>query len=72
MIRPDLSTRRWTGTPTTASTLLRAGVRVVRLDTFAHLVHADDGTTLHYDKLILATGSARSSPMTGLWADDKT
>lgn len=51
---------------------LRAGVRVVRLDTFAHLVHADDGSTLHYDKLILATGSRSSSPMTGLWADDKT
>ncbi|MGQ9408092.1 nitrite reductase large subunit NirB [Mycolicibacterium gilvum] len=52
---------------------LRAGVRVVRLDTFAHLVHADDGTTLHYDKLILATGSRSFfPPMTGLWADDKT
>lgn len=52
---------------------LRAGVRVVRLDTYAHLVHADDGTTLHYDKLILATGSRSFfPPMTGLWADDKT
>ena len=52
---------------------LRAGVRVVRIDTFAHLVHADDGTTLHYDKLILATGSRSFfPPMTGLWADDKT
>ncbi|TRW79124.1 NAD(P)/FAD-dependent oxidoreductase [Mycolicibacterium sp. 018/SC-01/001] len=52
---------------------LRAGVRVVRLDTFAHLVHADDGTTLHYDKLILATGSrSYFPPMAGLWADDKT
>lgn len=52
---------------------LRAGVRVVRLDTFAHLVHADDGTTLHYDKLILATGSRSFfPPMAGLWADDKT
>ncbi|MEW5812989.1 MAG: nitrite reductase large subunit NirB [Actinomycetota bacterium] len=52
---------------------LRAGVRVVRLDTFAHLVHADDGTTVHYDKLILATGSrAFFPPMAGLWADDKT
>lgn len=51
---------------------LRAGVRVVRLDTFAHLVHADDGSTLHYDKLILATGSRSFfPPMTGLWADDK-
>ncbi|ORV90878.1 nitrite reductase large subunit NirB [Mycolicibacterium iranicum] len=52
---------------------LRAGVRVVRLDTFAHLVHADDGTTLHYDKLILATGSRSFfPPMAGLWSDDKT
>ncbi|WP_460358848.1 nitrite reductase large subunit NirB [Mycobacterium sp. ZZG] len=52
---------------------LRAGVRVVRLDTFAHLVHADDGTTLHYDKLILATGSRSFfPPMAGLWADNKT
>ncbi len=52
---------------------LRAGVRVVRIDTFAHLVHADDGTSLHYDKLILATGSRPFfPPMTGLWADDKT
>ncbi|CAN5879776.1 NADPH-nitrite reductase [soil metagenome] len=52
---------------------LRAGVRVVRLDTFAQLVHADDGSTVHYDKLILATGSrAFFPPMTGLWADDKT
>ncbi|UXA16199.1 nitrite reductase large subunit NirB [Mycobacterium sp. SMC-4] len=52
---------------------LRAGVRVVRLDTFAHLVHADDGTTLHYDKVILATGSRSFfPPMAGLWSDDKT
>ncbi|MDA2890452.1 nitrite reductase large subunit NirB [Mycolicibacterium sp. BiH015] len=52
---------------------LRAGVRVVRLDTFAHLVHADDGTTLHYDKLILATGSRSFfPPMAGLWRDNKT
>ena len=52
---------------------LRAGVRVVRIDTFAHLVHADDGTSLHYDKLILATGSRSFfPPMAGLWADNKT
>lgn len=51
---------------------LRAGVRVVRIDTFAHLVHADDGSTVRYDKLILATGSrAFFPPMSGLWADDK-
>ncbi|WP_237568566.1 nitrite reductase large subunit NirB [Mycolicibacterium lacusdiani] len=52
---------------------LRAGVRVVRVDTFAHLVHADDGTSMRYDKLILATGSRSFfPPMKGLWADDKT
>jgi nitrite reductase (NADH) large subunit len=52
---------------------LRAGVRVVRLDTYAHLVHADDGTAMRYDKLILATGSRSFfPPMKGLWADDKT
>jgi nitrite reductase (NADH) large subunit len=52
---------------------LRAGVRVVRVDRFAHLVHADDGTSMRYDKLILATGSRSFfPPMTGLWADDKT
>ncbi|MEN4473014.1 nitrite reductase large subunit NirB [Mycolicibacterium cosmeticum] len=52
---------------------LRAGVRIVRLDTYARLVHADDGTTMRYDALILATGSRSFFPqMTGLWADDKT
>ena len=52
---------------------LRAGVRVVRVDTFAHLVYADDGTAMRYDKLILATGSRSFfPPMPGLWADDKT
>jgi nitrite reductase (NADH) large subunit len=52
---------------------LRAGVRVVRIDTFAHLVHADDGTSMRYDKLVLATGSRSFfPPMSGLWADDKT
>jgi nitrite reductase (NADH) large subunit len=50
---------------------LRAGVRVVRVDTFAHLVHANDGSSVRYDKLILATGSRSFfPPMTGLWADD--
>lgn len=51
---------------------LRAGVRVVRIDPFAHLVFADDGTTLRYDKLILATGSrAFFPPIEGIWRDDK-
>jgi nitrite reductase (NADH) large subunit len=52
---------------------LRAGVRVVRIDRFAHLVYADDGTMLRYDKLILATGSRSFfPPMDGMWQDDKT
>jgi nitrite reductase (NADH) large subunit len=52
---------------------LRAGVRVVRIDPFAHLVHADDGSTLRYDKLILATGSRSFfPPIEGIWQDDKT
>ena len=52
---------------------LRAGVRVVRIDRFARLVHADDGTVTRYDNLILAAGSRSFfPPMTGLWADDKT
>jgi nitrite reductase (NADH) large subunit len=52
---------------------LRAGVRVVRIDGFAHLVYADDGTTVRYDKLILATGSRSFfPPVDGIWKDDKT
>ncbi|MDO3637618.1 nitrite reductase large subunit NirB [Mycolicibacterium arseniciresistens] len=52
---------------------LRAGVRVVRIDRFARLVYADDGTVLHYDDLVLATGSRSFfPPMAGLWADDTT
>jgi nitrite reductase (NADH) large subunit len=52
---------------------LRAGVRVVRVDPFAHLVHADDGTSMRYDKLILATGSRSFfPPVEGIWQDDKT
>ncbi|HWF26849.1 MAG TPA: nitrite reductase large subunit NirB [Mycobacterium sp.] len=52
---------------------LRAGVRVVRIDPFAHLVHADDGTTVRYGKLILATGSRSFfPPIEGIWQDDKT
>jgi nitrite reductase (NADH) large subunit len=36
---------------------LRAGVRVVRIDGFAKVVHAGDGSVTPYDKLIIATGS---------------
>src|SRR5690348_2111738 len=49
---------------------LRAGVRVVRINRFAHLVYADDGTTVRYDKLILATGSRSFfPPIDGIWQD---
>ena len=51
---------------------LRAGVRVVRIDRYAHLVHADDGSVTRYDELIVATGSRSFfPPMAGLWADNK-
>ena len=36
---------------------LRARVRVDRIDCFAKLVHADDGSVTPYDKLVIATGS---------------
>ena len=52
---------------------LRAGVRVVRIDRFARIVHANDGTSMRYDRLIIATGSRSFfPPMEGMWADDKT
>lgn len=52
---------------------LRAGVRVVRIDRYARMVHADDGTSMRYDRLILATGSRSFfPPMEGMWADNKT
>jgi nitrite reductase (NADH) large subunit len=52
---------------------LRSGVRVVRVDRFARVVHADDGTVMHYDRLIIATGSRSFfPPMEGMWADDRT
>jgi nitrite reductase (NADH) large subunit len=52
---------------------LRAGVRVVRIDRFAHRVYADDGAIIRYDKLVLATGSRSFfPPMEDMWQDDKT
>jgi nitrite reductase (NADH) large subunit len=52
---------------------LHAGVRVVRVDRFAHRVYADDGSIARYDKLVLATGSRSFfPPMEGLWLDNKT
>ncbi|MCP2242683.1 nitrite reductase large subunit NirB [Lentzea aerocolonigenes] len=52
---------------------LHAGVRVVRIDRFAKLVLADDGSITPYDKLIIATGSRPFyPPVEGMWRDDKT
>jgi nitrite reductase (NADH) large subunit len=46
---------------------LRAGVRVTRIDPYAKVVDADDGTTTPYDKLVIATGSSPFfPPMKGL------
>ena len=52
---------------------LHAGVRVVRIDRFAKLVLADDGTVTPYDALIIATGSRTFfPPVRGIWRDDTT
>jgi nitrite reductase (NADH) large subunit len=51
---------------------LRVGVRVVRIDRYAKLVYADDGTIASYDKLIVATGSRSFfPPLDGMWQDNK-
>jgi len=36
---------------------LRASIRVDRIDRFAKVVHADDGSVTPFDKLVIATGS---------------
>ena len=41
---------------------LNAGVRVTRIDRFAKVVFADDGTVTPYDELIIATGSRSFLP----------
>jgi 3-phenylpropionate/trans-cinnamate dioxygenase ferredoxin reductase component len=41
---------------------LRLAARVSALDPAAHTVGLPDGTTVHYDKLLLATGSASRRP----------
>jgi 3-phenylpropionate/trans-cinnamate dioxygenase ferredoxin reductase subunit len=44
----------------------RAGVRATRIDRAARAVHLEDGTSVAYDKLILATGGeARRLPVPG-------
>jgi nitrite reductase (NADH) large subunit len=51
--------------------VLRAGVRIERVDTAAKLVYAEDGTAAPYDHLVLATGSySFIPPMKGVRADD--
>jgi nitrite reductase (NADH) large subunit len=46
---------------------LHAGVRIERIDRFAKVVYATDGTATPYDKLIIATGSsAFVPPITGI------
>ena len=48
--------------------LLHAGVRVQRIDRFAHVVFSDDGQITPYDELIIATGSRSfMPPMDGLY-----
>ncbi|MYW29585.1 FAD-dependent oxidoreductase [Streptomyces sp. SID2119] len=39
------------------ATEVRRGVRAVRIDRGDRLVHCDDGSVLHYGRLVLATGS---------------
>lgn len=49
---------------------LRLGSPVSRVDPGSHVVALGDGTTVHYDKLLLATGSAsRRPPIPGAAAD---
>ena len=50
---------------------LRAGVRGERIDTAAKQLHADDGSVIPYDHLVLATGSySWVPPMTGVRRED--
>ena len=44
---------------------LHAGVRITRIDRFARVVFADDGTVTPYDELIIATGSRSFLPPMG-------
>ncbi len=47
---------------------LHAGVRINRIDRFAHVVFGDDGSVTGYDQLIIATGSRSfMPPMDGLY-----
>ena len=45
---------------------LHAGVRITRIDRFARVVFADDGTVTPYDELIIATGSRSFLPPMGI------
>ena len=71
MLNEDLFLNPWEWYQDNGITL-HAGVRVVRIDRFAHLVYADDGSIVRYDKLVLATGSrSYFPPIEGLWANNK-
>ena len=63
---------RSTGTRTTTLSCASVYVSCASIR-FAHLAHANDGTTVRYDKLIVATGSRSFfPPVEGIWQDDKT
>ena len=50
---------------------LNAGVRVTRIDRFAKLIFADDGSVTPYDTCVIATGSRSFMPkMEGLYRED--
>jgi nitrite reductase (NADH) large subunit len=52
---------------------LRSGVRVTRIDPYAKVVDADDGTSTPYDTLLIATGSRSFfPPIAGMRRDDGT
>ena len=52
---------------------LHAGVRVERIDRFAHVVFSDDGRITPYDQLIIATGShSFMPPMEGMYDGPST
>ncbi|HEU0101465.1 MAG TPA: nitrite reductase large subunit NirB [Mycobacteriales bacterium] len=52
---------------------LRAGVHVTRIDPYAKVVAADDGTSTPYDTLVIATGSSSFfPPIAGMRRDDGT
>jgi nitrite reductase (NADH) large subunit len=55
----------WKGSDVAASlgVVYRSGVRAVGIDTPAHEVALEDGSTLPYDRLLLATGASLYAPL---------